>query len=331
MHLSYFFPHIGFNCIRIPVPALTSMWLLLIHQIPPDPGYLRVKVRRRLRRIGAATLKHTVYVLPLSDATREAFEWLAREIRACGGDAILCEARFIGGLSDEDVRNVFRNEREPEYAEIVRAVQEITTEGSSQGQAAQLARLRRRVAAVTKLDFFDAPGRAAAERAIADAEARVHGRAEEVFGSGRPSVADLRGKVWVTRAGVHVDRMASAWLIRRFIDPDARFRFVDPDDYRVASGEVRFDMYDAEFTHEGELCTFEVLCALAAPEDSALGTVAEIVHDIDLTDGKFGRVEAAGIERLIAGIQVTYPRDEDRLERAAEVFEGLYRSFGGSQ
>lgn len=307
------------------------MWLLLIHQIPPDPSYLRVKIRRRLRRIGAAALKSTVYILPANDSAREHFEWLAREIRAGGGDAILCEARFIGGLSDEDVRDLFRGEREAEYAEIVRAVQEIAIGSSDEAHAAQLARARRRMAAVAKLDFFDAPGRAVAERAILDAEARLAGTAEPTADAPAHSLLALRGKTWVTRRGVHVDRMASAWLIRRFIDPDARFRFVDPDGFRPAPDELRFDMYEAEFTHEGDRCTFEVLSALAAPEDAALRAVAEIVHDIDLRDGKFGRMEAAGIERLIAGIQAVHPSDADRLARAAELFEGLYRAFGGAR
>lgn len=307
------------------------MWLLLIHQIPPEPSYLRVKVRRRLRRIGAAALKSTVYVLPSNDPAREDFEWLAREIRAGGGDAILCEARFIGGLSDEDVRNQFRGEREAEYVEIVRAVQEIAIGSSDEGQVTQLARARRKMAAVAKLDFFDAPGRAAAERAIADAEARLTGTAEPATGAPAHRLEGLRGKTWVTRRGVHVDRMASAWLIRRFIDPDARFRFVDPDGYRPGPDEVRFDMFEAEFTHEGDRCTFEVLSMRAVPEDAALRAVAEIVHDIDLRDGKFGRSEAAGIERLIAGIQAAHPSDSDRLARAAEVFEGLYRAFGGTR
>lgn len=307
-----------------------SMWLLLIHQIPPDPSYLRVKIRRRLRRIGAAALKSTVYILPANDSARERFEWLAREIRAGGGDAVLCQARLIGGLSDEDVREMFRSEREAEYAEIVRSVQEIPIGGSNEAHAAQLTRTRRRLVAVAKLDFFDAPGRAAAERAIADAEARLAGTPVPTADTSASSLEALRGKTWVTRRGVHVDRMASAWLIRRFVDPDARFRFVDPDGYRPAPDEVRFDMFEAEFTHEGDRCTFEVLSVLAAPEDSALRAIAEIVHDIDLGDGKFGRTEAAGIERLIAGIQTLHASDADRLARAMEVFEGLYRAFGGT-
>jgi hypothetical protein len=307
------------------------LWLLLIHQIPPEPGYLRVKVRRRLRRVGAVPLKSTVYILPQSDPNREAFEWLAREIRSNGGDAILSEARLIGGLSSEDVISLFRGERDAEYAEIARAARQIVLGGTEENQHALLARLRRRMKAVAELDFFDAPGRGAGERAIADAEVRLLGGEVEDGGDTGISVAELRGKVWVTRRGVHVDRMASAWLIRRFVDRDASFRFVDPDGHHPAAGEVRFDMYEAEFTHEGDRCTFEVLCALVAPDDVALRAVAEIVHDIDLADGKFRRAEAAGIERLVAGIQAAAAGDEERVARAAEVFEALFRSFGGSE
>jgi hypothetical protein len=134
------------------------MWLLLIHQLPPEAGYLRVKVRR-LRGAGAVPLKCTVYVLPHSDAAREAFEWLAREIRAERGDAILSEARPFGGLSDEGVISLFRGERDTDYAEIGRAAQRIVPGDPAESRHAQLARLRRRMEAVAESDFFDAPGR----------------------------------------------------------------------------------------------------------------------------------------------------------------------------
>jgi hypothetical protein len=143
--------------------------------------------------------------------------------------------------------------------------------------------------------------------------------------------AELQGKVRVTRSGVHVDRMATAWLIRRFIDRDASFRFVDPDGYRPAPNEVRFEMYEAGFSHEEDRCTFEVLCAPAAPPDPALQGIAEIVHDIDLPDGRFRRLETAGIERLVARLQAAAPGDEEHVARAADVFEALYHSFGRNE
>lgn len=137
----------------------------------------------------------------------------------------------------------------------------------------------------------------------------------------------LTGRVWVTRAGMHVDRIASAWLIRRFIDPQARFKFVPAKGYLPEPGELRFDMFEAEFTHEGDRCTFEVLLMRAGLSDPALAPIAEIVHDIDLKDGKFGREEASGIARLVEGIAVANQDDHARIERGAAVLNDLYEYF----
>ena len=138
---------------------------------------------------------------------------------------------------------------------------------------------------------------------------------------------DVRGRVWVTRKGIHVDRIASAWLIRRFVDPDARFKFVPAKGYKPAEKELRFDMFEAEFTHDGDLCTFEVLVSRLGIDDRALVPIAEIVHDIDLKDSKFDRPETSGIDRLIAGIAMGHRDDESRLERGSAVFDGLYEYF----
>jgi hypothetical protein len=137
----------------------------------------------------------------------------------------------------------------------------------------------------------------------------------------------MRGRTWVTRQGVYVDRIASAWLIRRFIDPEARFKFVPAKGYTPAPGELRFDMFEAEYTHRGDRCTFEVLLERAGLEDPALQAIAEIVHDIDLKDAKYGRDEAAGIASLITGIARAHPQDEERLAQGSAVFENLYASF----
>ncbi|MGQ0562497.1 MAG: chromate resistance protein ChrB domain-containing protein [Gemmatimonadota bacterium] len=316
--------------------AKAASWLLLVHQIPPTPGYLRVKIRRRLRRLGAVAIKSTVYALPSSDRAREDFEWVLREIEGSGGEAVLCEARLLGGLSDKQAKDLFRAARDAEYAGIARDAEEIArtataspAEESSLAEAARarLARLRRRLAQVTDLDFFDASGRAAAELGLAAAATTIARAAEAPSHNELPSLEALRGRVWVTRRGVYVDRMASAWLIRRFIDPEARFRLVEPDGYSPEKGEIRFDMFEAEFTHEGDLCTFEVLAARAAPDDRALAQIAEIVHDIDLRDGKFAREDAVGIERLIAGIRSAHDDDDTRIARASALFDDLYEYF----
>src|SRR5262249_32847506 len=141
------------------------------------------------------------------------------------------------------------------------------------------------------------------------------------------ALGTLRNRTWVTRQSVYVDRIASAWLIRRFIDPEAHFKFVSGKGYRPHEGELRFDMFEAEFTHEGDKCTFEVLMERVGLRDSALRAIAEIIHDIDLKDDKFGRTEVAGIRTLIDGIRASTSDDARRIERGAEVFNDLYEFF----
>lgn len=308
----------------VDAPVGPARWLLLIHQVPPKPDYLRVKVRRRLDRLGAVALKNSVYVLPQRDDTLEHFQWLAREIAGEGGEASVCEAAFVEGVRDEDLAAAFRAARDAEYAEIAAAADALDAAGA-------LARLERRMADATALDYFAAPGRAtAADRLRAAADRLREGAAvgpdastSGTWGGG----GVLRGRTWVTREGVFVDRIASAWLIRRFIDPDATFRFVPARGYRPAAGELRFDMFEAEYTHEGDRCTFETLLARFDLDDPALVRLGEIVHDIDLGDAKFGRDEAAGLAALLNGVALSHVDDHDRLAHGGALFESLYQHF----
>jgi len=314
--------------------ATDGPWLLLLHQIPPQPGYFRVKMWRRLQALGAVAIKNSAYVLPRTDQAREDFEWVLREIIKQGGEASLCEARFVDGLRDDQVEALFNAARDAEYGGIVAEARRVADnlpsgealpEGRRPQLEAEVARLKRRLAEVSALDFFGAPGREAADGLVASLEARAQ-RGLERMADGR-QLGDLHGRTWVTRKGIHIDRIASAWLIRRFVDPGAAFKFVPARSYRPEPGELRFDMFEAEFTHEGDLCTFEVLLARVRLDDPALRPIAAIVHDIDLKDAKFDRPEAAGIDRLIAGIAMRHRDDEDRLARGAAVFDDLYEYF----
>lgn len=328
--------------------AAVARWLLLIHQIPPKPDYLRVKVGRRLQRVGAMPIKNSVYVLPEREGSLEDFQWIRTEIAAGGGDAFVCRAEFIDGLTSEQIRHLFRSARNADYAEIAGRARALRSEfrsesrpprGGAGGGATtarkgeELARLRRHLAAVDAIDFFAAPERVMAKEALdaLEAELSPRGRAGDAEPASRASHPDYRGRIWVTREGVFVDRMASAWLIRRYVDSDAQFKFVRPGAYRPAHGELRFDMFDGEFTHVGDRCTFEVLLDRFALDDPALRSLAEVVHDIDLKDGKFGRVDAPGIERVLAGIACAHPDDEARVERAAALFDELWASFAAEE
>ena len=313
-------------------------WLLLIHQLPPKPNYFRVKIWRRLQRLGAVAIKNSVYVLPKNDQTQEDFQWALREIIEGGGEASLCEARFVDGLSDDQVEALFQAARGAEYDQIAEEARRLAEIPLPEGQIEDsrrtqseidLARLKRRLAEIVAIDFFGAPGREAAEGLVSGIEARMRNKrsGKELGKAAATRQEDLQGKTWVTRKGIHVDRMASAWFIRRFIDPDARFKFVPPKGYKPLSDELRYDMFEAEFTHVGDRCTLEVIIERTGVNDQGLIPIAEIVHDIDLKDSKFGRQETIGIERLIAGIAMSHRDDDGRLDRAAAVFDDLYEYY----
>jgi hypothetical protein len=302
--------------------------------LPNKPAYFRVKIWRRLQAIGAVAVKSTVYALPASEDSREDFEWLLREIVEGGGEAVLCEARLIDGLSDAQARALFDAARDEDYEAIAKEARALSArlEAEETVEArSHIRRLRRRLSEVVAIDPFGASGRLSAEGLIAELEARM---SEGMQMTDTPSQAslepgtDLKGRTWVTREGVHVDRMACSWLIRRFIDPEAVIRFVAAKGYVPKPDELRFDMFEGEVTHEGDRCSFEVLLDRARLNDPALQAIAEIVHDIDLKDAKFGREEAGGVSSLIAGICLSNPRDEQRIiAEGTTVFDNLYRYF----
>ncbi len=314
-----------------------TRWLLLLHQIPPKPSYFRVKIWRRLQRMGAVALRNAVYALPCSEAAHEQLQWVLREIVAGGGEATICEARFVDGLSDAQIEGLFRSAREEEYGELAVDARKAATalrrrkrlDAAARTEVAtELARLERRLADIVDIDHFGAPGRAPVQALLQELGSRVRAGAAP---AATTAVAEVRGRTWVTRTGIHVDRIASAWLIRRSIDPDARFAFVAAKGYRPRPGELRFDMYEAEYTHEGDRCTFEVLLQRFGLRDPALAEIGEVVHDLDLGDGKFARADAEGIGRLVAGICLAHRDDETRLERGAAVLEDLYRYYQQKQ
>ena len=234
-------------------------WLLLIHQVPPKPDYLRVKVRRRLQKLGAAPLKSSVYALPDTEEHLEDFQWLANEIVADGGDATICSATMLSGVTDEELESM------------------LGTTTTIDGTPPQ---------------------------------------------TGRPS-----GATWVTRQGVFIDRIASAWLIKRFIDPKADFKFVPARGYKARPAELRFDMYQGEYTHVGDRCTFETLLWEFGLDDTALAEIGEIVHDIDCKDEKFDRPETPGVLAVVQGIANATKSDAERIERGSLVLDGLYEQL----
>ena len=316
-------------------PMSHETWHLLIHRIPARPLYLRARIRSLLDRSGAVALKNSVYALPKRSGGLERLNSVAEEIRRRGGEAFVCESRFTRVDDEVALVEAFREAREADYrqvresAEALRAALDRRASGTP--PSGRLAKLERRLEWIRSVDFF--AGEGAEPRGVKEAEASLRAlarRLDEARGdeapaggaSSRPS-----GRTWVTRRGVHVDRIACAWYIRRFVDPTARFRFVASGQGALRSGERGFDMPGAEFSHEEGRCSLETLIARTGKTDAALERISGIVHDIDLKDHAFGHPETAGVERLLTGILATHPGDEERLERGAMLFDDLYHSL----
>ncbi len=301
-------------------------WLLLLHQIPPKPAYFRARVLRRLEQVGALPVKNSAYLLPDAEETLEDFAWICREIRDQGGAAWLFRAEALAGMTVEQIEEAFRQLRSPEYEALTAQGRLLAVEllRASDEALATWRKLIRQDQEIKRIDFFSSPARRTWDELMTEIQEQL----ESANGPSAGATPVARGRRWVTRKGVKVDRIASAWLIRRFIDPEATFRFVDPKDYAHDSPEIRFNMFDGEYTHEGDLCTFEVLIpAHGLSSDVALAAIAEIVHDIDLKDQRYQRPEGSGLARMIDGLCRQTQADDLRLERGAIIFESLYRSF----
>jgi hypothetical protein len=260
---------------------------------------------------------------------------MLREIKDGGGEASICEAAFIDGVTDEQIIAMFREARKVDYEEIIKDTRSILTELPSGPDAqiedvshadGQLARLRKKMAELTVIDYFECPDRGAAEVLLANLAEKLKGAKTGRPMPGKP-LQDLIGKTWVTRENVYVDRIACAWLIKRFIDPAARFKFVSSKKYKPQPNELRFDMFDAEFTHDGDLCSFEVMIRRLGLDQKLYARLEEIVHDIDLKEEKFGRPETAGIKMLFSAIVTAHSKDEERIEIGGKILDDLFEHY----
>ena len=306
--------------------------MLLIVTVPPTPSSLRVRVWRRLRALGAVPLKRTVHLLPDRADHLEQFQWLAQEVQRAGGEATLVRVARIENMTSADVIRLFQDARNPEYVALAaryrKALQDLEkkTKAASQRVEAEVLRLGKDYERIRELDFFDAPGRAEVERLreAIDMKKRPTEGARRLD-TPRLDLRGLRGRKWITRPRPHVDRVASAWLIKRFIDPEATFLFAEPGDF--PSDAIPFDTPGADLSHDGDDCTFETLQKQFKIRDRRVSVISEIIHDADIADGKFGRKEGYGIDEVLKGWARQGLSDRELLDRGMQLIEGLYHSL----
>jgi hypothetical protein len=331
-------------------------WLLLAHQLPTRPSNARVKTWRRLQQLGAVPTRNSVYVLPNTEQCREDFEWMRTEIVALGGEATVFAGDVLSPGGSDGIVALFHRAREADYRALKKEVDRLlaavrrrrgtglgalpssrarkgSRPPSASGQdsfnrerATRAIRgLRERLAETEKIDFFGAPGRQRVADALATLE-RIVVERDESRGAVEPlclSTAAYQSRRWVTRPRPGVDRMASAWLIRRYIDPNAAFGFAD----RAADFDVPFDMYDGQFSHRGSLCTFETLAQTFAIVHPTVVRIGQIVHDLDMKETRYAPPEAPAITRMVDGLRQLHADDQALLEQGIAMFEALARSF----
>jgi hypothetical protein len=329
-------PNTGAQQPQADSAAPTHRWLLFVHQVPAKPSNLRVRTWRRLQQLGAIAVKQAAYVLPDSPAAREDFAWLKTEIEAGGGEATVFAADTVDTWTSDELVEEFRRAREGDYAAlsqaIARALKLATRTRAPRRSRRATSRIvdtfRHRLAAIEATDFFGSAGRDRVATVIAELQQALSGGAPASRGASSTDAASrerFRQRLWVTRPRPGIDRMGSAWLIRRFIDPDARFAFVEQPSH--TSDTVPFDMFGVDFSHRGEWCTFETLVHTFEVGSSAVDRLAAIVHDLDLKDGKFGAPEAGAVGALVDGLQAVHSDDHTLLDHGIAMFEALYRAF----
>lgn len=299
-----------------------SPWLMLIFTLAAKRASQRVEVWRRLQRYGAVPLGNSGYLLPNSAANQERFEWLATLIRKYSGEASVVNVRSIDNLSTPQLVGWFAEARARDYQELIRDLQKLSAITPQKRRAGGASRLRARFREIVEIDFFHSPLQKRVEELLSRADAAP----EEARRTARVNPKDYIGRLWVTRPRPGIDRSASAWLIRRFVDKKARFGFAQEGN--VPRDAVPFDMFQGGFGHRGEDCTFETLVKEFRIRDARVRAIGEMVHDADLGDAKFGRKEAFGVDEVLKGWARNGWADRKILDQGMEMIDGLYHSLG---
>jgi hypothetical protein len=304
-------------------------WLFLLFNLPARHSSDRVKLWRRLKKFGAIQLKTSTYVLPDEPVHYERFQWLAKEIVDTGGEATLVRVKDIEGMPHAAIVAMFNEARARDYDEIAEPLSLLIKDTKLRKKApdtfaGQLQKLQQRFQEIRDIDYFESSRGEDLQRLFQKAETL------EVFGKTlepmvRLRAEDFRGKTWITRPRPEIDRVGSAWLIRKFIDGEAKFDFANkPQDHPDA---IPYDMFDVEFSHHGDCCTFETLIERFGIRDRAVLRLAELIHDADIEDDKFHRIEGFGVEQIFKGWAKQGLTDQEILSKGFESFDGLYAQF----
>ncbi len=301
----------------------TTPWLLLVFSLPAKSASQRVEIWRKLQRYGMLALRSSGYVLPNTPGTQERMEWLATAIRAYRGQASVVQVQGFDDLPTEELKQLFVEARSQDYQKLLHETKKLLALSPSRRPGGRLNRIRRRYLELQDIDFFGNPLRAKLENLLAQADESKTAKSGH---KNKKKSGEYGNRLWMTRPRPGIDRVSSAWLIRRFIDPKARFIYgTEPS---VHPDAIPFDMFCPHgFGHRGEDCTFETLYKEFSIRDGSVKRIAQIIHDADLGDEKFGRAEGQGLDKVLNGWAKQDLTDDELLQRGMDLIEGLYESL----
>jgi hypothetical protein len=299
----------------------SEKWLLMLYSLPTPQSAERVNLWRKLKKSGAIQLKTSAYILPNIPAHYERFQWLAKQVCDSGGEATLMQVVQIEGLSNEQIKGLFNKERSKDYRELLGPLGKLSRkQAHSEKFTADFNRLSRHFQEIQQIDFFSCPTAQDVQMLFQRVQGFFKGKSPKGV---RRDPKHFKGKTWVTRPRPGIDRIGSAWLIRKFIDPKADFIFAPKP---LGDSTIPYDMSDVEFTHHGEDCTFETLIKRFGIKNKSVLKISQMIHDADLEDGKFQRTECLGLDLIFRGFAHLGLPDEDILAKGLDCFDALYAS-----
>jgi hypothetical protein len=317
-------------------------WLMFFYSVPSKPVSNRMKIWRKLIKAGAIQFKGAVYLLPYSEDHYDFFQWLVSEVTDMEGEAALVNVENIDTMKDIEIIGLFNQQRGVEYRSLEKRLDGLERKISSirkgggikdtQNFMEEFDKSYKEYREIKKIDFFSSEAGNALKKKLELLGEDIKNISSTVTKKQHYTITpkrieDYQNKTWVTRKRPFVDRMASAWLIKKFIDKKAIFRFIDEQGMEDLGKEtVTFDTRGGQFTHIGDMCTFETLVRVFGIRDKAIKKIGEIVHDLDVKDDKYKNPETKGIEDILIGIRKTSKDDAEALEKGIALFEMLYAS-----
>jgi len=322
--------------------AKKQEWLLFFYSVPSKPVSNRMRIWRMLVKAGAVQFKGAAYILPSSEDHYELFQWLVSSVTAMQGEAAFVRVPGIETMKEDEIVGLFDQQMDKEYLDLGNRLDELENRIGNIGKGVaainnkkieeELQKFVKEFQDMGKIDFFYSKGRKELEKRLKAIASDVSGRnraesAKRAIEVIKRRIADYQGKTWATRKRPFIDRIASAWLIKGFIDKKAVFGFIDESEVEsLEKDTIAFDLVGGEFTHVGDMCTFEVLIKSFGLRDKALGVVAEIVHQLDLQDDKYRNPAAEGLREILDGIRKSVTDDHEALDKGMSIFEMLYAS-----